>query len=186
MLWVMAVIVQVEMRICVFVEYVCSKVFVVHYYNKDSKKWQFLDMLAIFNVFPASFKCEHNAWVHAVEESEQSFYRPFLWPYDETIVYIPEEPPDTQTPRRSTRTSKPTTFLTPSFKGKTYDYSNLQSHCMTQLSMKRGLKMWGHKGESAVFSELQQLHLRNVFRPVLPRVLTLLEGAILQSLDVFY
>ena len=88
---------------------------------------------------------------------------------------IPEDPPETQAPRRSTRTPKPTTFLTPSFKGKTYDYSNLQFHCMTQLSMKRGLKMWGHKGESAVFSELQQLHLRNVFRPVSPRALTLLD-----------
>ena len=88
---------------------------------------------------------------------------------------IPEDPPDSLAPRRSSMASKPTTFLTPSFKGKTYDYSNLQFHCMTQLSMKRGLKMWGHKGESAVFSELQQLHLRNVFKPVSPRTLTLLD-----------
>ena len=35
--------------------------------------------------------------------------------------------------------------------------------------------MWGDKGESAIFSELQQLHLRNVFKPVSPRSLTPLE-----------
>ena len=38
---------------------------------------------------------------------------------------IPEEPPAIPVPRRSTRATKPTTILTPSFKGKTYDYSNL-------------------------------------------------------------
>ena len=30
--------------------------------------------------------------------------------------------------------------------------------------MRRGLNVWGSKGESAVFAELQQLHLRKYFQ----------------------
>jgi hypothetical protein len=37
---------------------------------------------------------------------------------------------------------------------------------MTQVSMKRGLKMFGRKGEEAVEAELQQLHDRGVIEPV--------------------
>ena len=90
---------------------------------------------------------------------------------EEPSSYTPPEPP----PRRSTRTRSQVSRLDPSSKGQSYDVANLQFHCMTQLSMRRGLKIWGNRGEDAVFSELQQLHLRNVFTPVVPESLSPME-----------
>jgi hypothetical protein len=37
---------------------------------------------------------------------------------------------------------------------------------MTQLSLKAGLKEWGHEALSAVKSEMQQLHFRDTFKPM--------------------
>ena len=79
---------------------------------------------------------------------------------EDPISTEPPEPP----PRCSTRNRTTVKRLNSSSKGKSYDYSHLQFNCMTQLSMRRGLNVWGSKGESAVFAELQQLHLRKYFQ----------------------
>ena len=89
---------------------------------------------------------------------------------DPTSTELPEPPP-----RWSTRNRTTVKRLDSSSKDKSYDYSHLQFNCMTQLSMRRGLNVWGSKGESAVFAELQQLHLRNVFKPVNPKSLSPLQ-----------
>jgi hypothetical protein len=36
---------------------------------------------------------------------------------------------------------------------------------MTQLSLKAGLKAWGHKAHDAAYNEMKQLHMRNTFKP---------------------
>ena len=43
---------------------------------------------------------------------------------------------------------------------------------MTQLSMKAGMKRWGERGTGAVSKELQQLHHRDTFEPVDPKMMT--------------
>lgn len=43
---------------------------------------------------------------------------------------------------------------------------------MTQLSLKAGLKMWGHKAKAALHSEMKQLHLRETFKPMRWHALT--------------
>jgi hypothetical protein len=43
---------------------------------------------------------------------------------------------------------------------------------LTQVSMKRGLKMFGERGEAAVEAELQQLHERKVMMPVAAETLS--------------
>ena len=52
-------------------------------------------------------------------------------------------------------------------------FTLVSHYVMTQLSMKAGLKRWKKKGESAVHSELAQLHLRDTFeridRKILPK-----------------
>ena len=48
-----------------------------------------------------------------------------------------------------------------------YGFQATIIHCaLTQLSMKRGLKKFKKKGETAVTAELEQLHRRDAFRPV--------------------
>ena len=48
-----------------------------------------------------------------------------------------------------------------------YEFQATIIHCaLTQLSMKRGLKKFKKKGETAVTSELGQLHRRDAFQPV--------------------
>ena len=42
---------------------------------------------------------------------------------------------------------------------------------MTQLSMKAGMKHWGEHGTGAVSKELQQLHHRDTFEPVDPKMM---------------
>jgi hypothetical protein len=39
------------------------------------------------------------------------------------------------------------------------------AHIMTQLSLKSGLKRWGHKAYVAVMSEMKQLHFCDMFKP---------------------
>ena len=95
--------------------------------------------------------------------------------------------------RRSTRVRSQTKpEYTPSMKGSKYEYAvtqlesqgvlNPDAHMfvqeefyqhepdvvaaiMTQLSLKAGLKQWGDKAETAVKSEMKQLHMRNTFKP---------------------
>ena len=43
---------------------------------------------------------------------------------------------------------------------------------MTQLSMKARMKHWGERGTGAVSKELQQLHHRDTFEPVDPKMMT--------------
>ena len=60
-------------------------------------------------------------------------------------AHVSEAPHDTEPPepppRRSTRVRKSTKLLDPSSKGQSYDYSNLQFHCITQLSLRKSLKI---------------------------------------------
>jgi hypothetical protein len=37
---------------------------------------------------------------------------------------------------------------------------------MTQLSLKAGLKAWGHKAHTAARNEMKQLHMRDTFKPM--------------------
>lgn len=46
------------------------------------------------------------------------------------------------------------------------DWDLVTFACMTQLSMKAGLKKHRETGEAAASKELNQLHLREVFQPV--------------------
>ena len=43
---------------------------------------------------------------------------------------------------------------------------------LTQLSMKRGLKKFKQKGEKSIAAELEQLHRRDAFRPVITESLS--------------
>ena len=43
---------------------------------------------------------------------------------------------------------------------------------MQQLSLKEGIKKFGEKGDKAAHAEMKQLHLRETFKPVLPKNLT--------------
>jgi hypothetical protein len=52
---------------------------------------------------------------------------------------------------------------------------NVVEAIMTQLSLKAGLKRWGHHAHNAVHSEMKQLHLRDTFKPVHWRDLSKLE-----------
>ena len=56
------------------------------------------------------------------------------------------------------------------------DYShlhiNLEETCMTQFSVKRGLKEFGKAGSTAVIKEMKQLDDRNVIKPVMYHTLT--------------
>ena len=82
-------------------------------------------------------------------------------------------------PRRSGRTARPVVRLRPALQGQVHpDISmcQIQNHpnsmdnglasCFTQVSLKRGLLVFGDGGVSAVESELRQLHARNSFRPI--------------------
>ena len=49
-----------------------------------------------------------------------------------------------------------------------YGFQATIIHCaLTQLSMKRGLKKFKQKGKTLVTAELEQLHRRDAFRPVI-------------------
>jgi hypothetical protein len=39
-------------------------------------------------------------------------------------------------------------------------------HCMTHLSMKKGLKMWGNAAMKAIHKEVKQMHLRDTLKPM--------------------
>ena len=43
---------------------------------------------------------------------------------------------------------------------------------MKQLSLKEGLRKFGDKGDKAAYAEMEQLHLRTSFKPVVPSDLT--------------
>lgn len=84
--------------------------------------------------------------------------------------------------RRSTRDRNPVQRLDPKMSGKRHaevtlpmvdtnaeivpDWDRVTFKCMTQLSMKAGLKRFGKEGEDGVSKELNQLHLRETFEPV--------------------
>lgn len=101
--------------------------------------------------------------------------------------------------RRTTRVRNKPECIVPSFKGKAYksttatmvsikendreavihpdyhinsQFAMVSHFVMTQLSMKAGLKRWPAKGELAVTQELEQLHFRDTFQPMLRKKLT--------------
>ena len=78
---------------------------------------------------------------------------------------------------RSGRVIRKPTLLDPSIKGKSYDKELLfmtilrkvyNRHLFNQFSLKVGEKVFGKKGTDAAYKEMEQLHFRNTFKPVLP------------------
>ena len=98
-----------------------------------------------------------------------------------------DDEPVPESPRRTTRIPKPTSFLKPSFKGQSYDETN---HLITQVhpeetmlyepeeaeilaqafvqtyNLTKGIQKFGDKGKQAVIDEMKQLHNRTVFKPI--------------------
>ena len=69
--------------------------------------------------------------------------------------------------------SQKTNTYIPNLSGKSYEqiFANVVHHVMTQYSLKAGIKKFGKKGEDAAYEELEQLHMRDTFKPVLPSYL---------------
>src|SRR5210317_402532 len=53
-----------------------------------------------------------------------------------------------------------------------YCNAKLTAKLMQQVSLREGLKRFGEEGNKAVLAEMEQLHMRDTFRPVLPSNLT--------------
>ena len=53
-----------------------------------------------------------------------------------------------------------------------FSYSNTVHYAMTQLSLRQGLREWKELAVEAVTSELQQMHDKNVYAPVMANDLT--------------
>jgi len=53
--------------------------------------------------------------------------------------------------------------------------TQLKQHCMTQMSMKKGLKVWGKATKKAIHNEVKQMHLWSTFIPVHIRDLSAME-----------
>ena len=51
-------------------------------------------------------------------------------------------------------------------------WDHIVHYAITQLSIKSGLKIWRTKVSQAVSNELSQLHLRDTFIPINPRLLS--------------
>jgi hypothetical protein len=92
---------------------------------------------------------------------------------------------DIPTPKRSRRVTKPPSLYIPRMKGKKYETVNfnlgeepetLDAHIMellfNQVSFKQNLKLWGENGYEAAFKEMDQLHRRDVFKPLEAKELT--------------
>ena len=43
---------------------------------------------------------------------------------------------------------------------------------LTQVGMKKGIKLWGEQGVDAIITEMKQFHDREVVRPLLPKEIT--------------
>ena len=43
---------------------------------------------------------------------------------------------------------------------------------LTQVAMKKVMKLWGEKGVEAIMKEMQQFHNRNIVKPLLPKKIT--------------
>ena len=83
--------------------------------------------------------------------------------------------------RYSSRNRANVERLDPSGSGQSYDKALLQYMCMAQIveqqkqkqmSLNRGLTVWGNKGLQGVKAELSQVHFRNVFTPLDPSELS--------------
>jgi hypothetical protein len=74
-----------------------------------------------------------------------------------------------QTTRSGRESHKPKDYI-PNMTGKSYEqtFANVVHHVMTQYSMKAGIKKFGDRGVDAAYAEMEQLHLRDTFKPVLP------------------
>ena len=105
-------------------------------------------------------------------------------PVQETAADTEPTPVTDTGVRRSTRTKTQTkSSYIPSMHGKKYEtvltqiqetevFDHMQSESpqvvatiMTQLSMNKGLKVWGDKAKKAVHAEMKQLHMRKTFKP---------------------
>ena len=86
---------------------------------------------------------------------------------------------------RSGRRVQPTSTYIPSTKGQRYDQATLvqtcfmqtvkhilKSTCNTQYTLNAGIKKFGKLGEKGALKEIEQLHCRNTFEPVLAEDLT--------------
>src|SRR5210317_715745 len=51
----------------------------------------------------------------------------------------------------------------------TYCNAQLTAKLMQQVSQKEGLRRFGEEGNRAALAEMEQLHMRDIFKPVLPR-----------------
>src|SRR5210317_1748750 len=54
----------------------------------------------------------------------------------------------------------------------TYCNAQLTAKLMQQVSQKEGLRRFGEEGNKAALAEMEQLHMRDTFKPVLPSNLT--------------
>ena len=55
--------------------------------------------------------------------------------------------------------------------GMKYDYTNMMltmNYTMQQVSLRRGLELYGERGDIAAYEEMKQQHLRDRFKPMLP------------------
>ena len=86
------------------------------------------------------------------------------------------------------RVTKQPVYYEPSMKGKKYEeilnlnvheekeYDDLDAHILcllfNQMTLTKGIKQFGNKGYMAAFKEMDQLHQREVFKPINPNDLT--------------
>src|SRR5210317_406046 len=54
----------------------------------------------------------------------------------------------------------------------TYYNAQLTAKLMQQVSLREGLRRYGEEGTKAALAEMEQLHMRDTFKPVLPSNLT--------------
>ena len=106
---------------------------------------------------------------HDIEEEKEQIEEPDIESLTEEINAIDE----TYTTRYG-RESRAAPSYVPEIGGKKYAYNHAQlaAYLMQQLSLKEGLKKFGDKGDKAAYAEMEQLHLRTTFKPVLPSDLT--------------
>ena len=104
-----------------------------------------------------------------VEEGEELIEEPDTKILSEEMKTID----DTYTTRYGRESRTESTYV-PEIGGKKYAYNHAQfaAYIMQQLSLKEGIKKFGKKGDKAAYAEMEQQHLRETFRPVLPSNLT--------------
>ncbi len=87
-----------------------------------------------------------------------------------TVETVEEEPEVPYVTRSGREVNSPKNYV-PSMTGKSYEqyFAQIMKHCAhAQCSFKAGLKKHKNKGLTACKEELEQLHLRDTFNPLMP------------------